>query len=189
MKGFRGFIKCLIIVLLLAGVSFAQNDRTPAASSTKFAVINRDSFYDKNNGITELVNVVNLLTAEFKSTIDELNALKDEILKLGEEIDFYSNCKGCRINWEEVDKMRSKYEALIDKYKTIEAEARPRWDKRWTESGAIVEKKIAETIKQFAKEKSYIIFDRAAADKGIILGVENDLTEEFIRYYNERFVK
>jgi Skp family chaperone for outer membrane proteins len=78
-------IVILIFVLILSALAFAQAEKTQNAP-TKIAVINTEAFYDKETGIKEIVEANNKLEAEFKPQIDELEALKDTILKLEKEI-------------------------------------------------------------------------------------------------------
>jgi hypothetical protein len=52
-------------------------------------------------------------------------------------------------------------------------------------------KKVGEAIKQFAKEKGYLFILESSKDTSFIIieGETDDVTEEFIKYYNENFAK
>lgn len=191
MKIFQVFTKSLIFVLTFSALAFAQTKQTQNNDSTQVAVINRELFYDKNKGITELVNIVNLLTAEFKSSIEELDSLRIQILSLQKELEDIS---APRLSYPRnlgalIKEKTNKYELLIAKHKAKESEVRPLYEKRWAETGAVEEKKVAGAIKLFAKEKGYIIFDNSIVTKGLVLAIDNDITEEFIKYYNDNFAK
>lgn len=193
MKGFRLFTKSLMFVLILSALAFAQTETTPPG---KIAVINTAAFEDKETGIKEIAAAYDKIEAEFKPQAEDLKLVAEKIQNLKKEIEEfevqskkYRNV-GCPIS---IEKKLEEYDKLTKEYKQKQEEAKNLYDKRKPEIFADVNKIISEALKQFAKDKGYVaILDVSkCADclTGNFNGEDNDVTAEFIKYYNENFAK
>jgi Skp family chaperone for outer membrane proteins len=194
MKGSRVFIKSLVFVLILAASAFAQTETTQNAVSTKVGVIDTSVFYDKEKGIREIVAAQEKLDAELKPKKDELAALQEIIQKLEKEINeiLIIEKKYAQMNcFSPLVKMAEKYEKLVSEYKQKETEAKNLYEQRKAEIFADVYKRVGDAITQFAKEKGYvIILDKSKDNSSVIIEGETfDVTEDFIKYYNENYNK
>lgn len=188
MKSFPIFIQSLIFVLILAASAFAQ---TPNSAAMKIGLIDTNVFYDKEKGIREVIAAQEKLDAEFKPKKGELAVLEERIKKIDKELDKFRAAvkefpQGDYMSLEQTSEL---YEKLIAEYKQKEEEAKIFYEKRKAEIFVDVYQRVGDAIKQFAKEKSYIIVDWTADDKGMILGDIDDITEPFIKYYNEIYTK
>ncbi len=191
MKSFRFFTKSLIFVLILSALAFAQTENPQTLSQNKIAVINTEAFYHKDTGIKELADVYSQLEIEFKAKNDELALMFEGSKKMLKEIEDFGVCKfGCPS--ESVFKAkRDEYEKLLCKIQIENSVAKSLYKKRELELAGIVKKKVAEAIKQFAKEKGYVMVLDSSKDNAsvIIEGETDEITKEFIKYYSENFTK
>jgi Skp family chaperone for outer membrane proteins len=187
MKFRQSFLSSLILLSVLAA-AFAQ---TKNVSPNKIAVIDRTAFDDRTNGIKEVVEADDQLETEFKSQAEELKALIEKIQKLQKEFEYYNSLKGIAycVDVEILKKKTDEYDKLTAEFKQKQENARSLYVKRESEVFADINKNIAEAIKQFAKENGYaLIIDRSAVEKGIITDVD-DVTRDFVKFYNEDFAK
>jgi Skp family chaperone for outer membrane proteins len=192
MKGFRFLTGGFVFVLIFSALAFAQTEKTQSNYASKIGFINSEAFDNKETGIKEIVETNEKLEAEFKPQIDELKAIAEKIQNQQEE--FKKAGSGYwdgPIPKEKLDKSLKDYESDVCKYKTRTEEIKSQYDKRKSEIFADVYKKVRDTIKQFAKEKGYLIVLDSSKDNSsaIIEGETIDITKEFIKYYNENIAK
>jgi len=192
MKGFRFLTGGFVFVLIFSALAFAQTEKTQSNYASKIGFINSEAFDNKETGIKEIVETNEKLEAEFKPQIDELKAIAEKIQNQQEE--FKKAGSGYwdgPIPKEKLDKSLKDYESDVCKYKTRTEEIKSQYDKRKSEIFADVYKKVRDTIKQFAKEKGYlIVLDSSKDNSSAIIEVETiDITKEFIKYYNENIAK
>lgn len=193
MKSFRFFTKSLISVLILSALAFAQTEKTQTSAVNKIATINTEAFYDKETGIKEVIETNDKLEAEFKLQSDELFALAEKILKLQKELEEFQKLserfKGICVP-DDINKKFDDYEKLTSEYKEKQRTLKSLYDKRKPEIFAGVYKRVGDAIKQFAKEKGLLIIDISKDFCMCICEFQNDdVTAEFIKYYNENFAK
>jgi Skp family chaperone for outer membrane proteins len=200
MKVFRFLTKISIFILMLSASGLAQTETPQNSAPNKIATINTDAFDDRTNGIKEVIEAYDKLEAEFKVERAQLNSLMEaiqdrqkgieELAKVDFRIDYSREfLKEYDIKFksklEELELLQSKYKEKIDK-------ARVLYENREAQTVEPIKKKISESAKLFAKEKGYVlILDGSKFKDGIILAnpEHDDLTAEFIKYYNENFVK
>jgi len=187
MKGFRFFTNSLIFVLILSAFAFAQT--VPA---NKIAVIDTEVFYDKEKGIKEIVETNDKLETEFKPQKDELLSLAEKLKVLEEELKdvagMIESPRDIGITNEMIDGKVKEYDSAVENYKKRLNDVKSLYDKRKPVIFADVYKKVGEAIKQFMKEKGYVlILDNSKLTSGLILGDLDDVTKEFIKYYNDNF--
>lgn len=194
MYNFRFFSHSLILVLIFSALAFAQTEMT-AVSAGKIGLIDTTAFADEKTGIREIYDNYQTLDAEFKPQSDDLETLRDKIQKLEKEFEKFRTMRGCYPLevYKDLDRNIEEYDMLIREYKLLENVAKQLYEKRKAEVFAAVDKKIAEALRRFIKEKSYaLILDVAKMDDDFILvnsGEIESLTKEFIRYYNENSAK
>jgi len=192
MKNFRLSIGVLILVTIFAAMTFAQTSTLQESSASKIALVNTEAFYDKENGIKELVDSIDKLEVELKPLADELNLTIETVQKLGKEIEAIAKAmelyKGFTSKMLE-DKL-NEYEVLNEKLKKRQAELKPYYEKRHSETVGVVQKKIDEAMQKFAKENGYAIVIDISKLNGSAINEnpeEIDITNDFIKYYNENF--
>jgi Skp family chaperone for outer membrane proteins len=190
MKGFRVFTKSWIFVFILSALAFAQTANPQNSATGKIGLIDTEVFGNKETGIREIVEAYDKLESEIKPQKDELVVWAEKIQKLEKEIGEFQlilkKYPGACVSMKEIEE----YDKLITEYKKQEQTAKSFYDKRKSEIFADVYKKVGGAIQQFAKEKGYaLIIDSAKLNDGVILGELDDITKEFIKYYNENFVK
>lgn len=192
MKDFQFFSKSLVFVLFLVALTFAQTKKPQTSAPTKIASINTEAFYDKETGIKEVVETNARLETEFKPQKDELNLINEKIKKLEKELkDTAGMIESPRdLTIETTDGRVNEYDLAVENYKNRQAEIKVLYEKRKAEIFADVYKKVREAIKQFAKEKGFMmIIDSSKSNRDPILGDFDDVTEELIKYYNSNFAK
>lgn len=192
MKGFRFFTGGFVFVLIFSALAFAQTEQTKNAPLGKIAVINTETFYDKEKGISEIVETNDKLETEFKLQKDELSALAEKIKILEKELkDTAGMIESPRdISKEMINGKVNEYELAVENFKKTQDDIKSLYDKRKPEVFADIYKKVGDAIKQFTKEKGYaLILDSSKLNDGVILGELDDVTNEFIKYYNDSFVQ
>ncbi len=173
-------------------VLFVLTAFAAAAQSTKVAVIDTIVFEDENKGIRELLAVFDQLEKEFKPAGDELRVLADKINALVKELKVLANGIECgsKCTQQFVDKKLGEYDDLMSEYKQKEMVARKSYDVRKTELQNAVNQKIRKAIEVFGKSKGYaLIFDVSKSNTHFLVTYENDVTAEFIEFYNENYSK
>ena len=199
MRVFRFLISNLALIFVFSVLAFAQTETPQNSAPNKIAVIDSKAFENSTNGIQEIVDAYDKLDAEFKVEFDQLKSL-EEVIKdrqkvLQEMVGTGPFKEYPRESSKSIDIILSKVEELEllqNKYKEKIDKLKPLYEKRAAQTVEPIKKKISEATKLFAKEKGYIlILDSAKLNDGIILEYSelNDLTAEFIKYYNENFAK
>jgi len=196
MKGFRFFTGGFIFVLIFSALAFAQTENPQTPVALKVALIDTEAFYNKETGIKELVETNDKLELELKPQSDELNILGEKIQKLQKEIEIFQNAaekfKGICVP-DYVNKKFEDYDKLTKEYKQRQDEIKSRYEKSDNEIFADIYKKIGDAIQQFAKEKGYAVILDISKERGTFFLVakdeSSDVTEEFIKYYNNNFAK
>ena len=193
MKIVKFFVINLVLILVFTALSSAQTEKLQVSVAIKIATINTDAFNDKTNEIQEIVDAYDKLEARLKSQKDELLALTEEIKKLKDGLKYLSGPPNPKDPPIEVMNNRVKeYKLAVINLEIKQDDVKSIYDKRKSEIFADIYKKVGNAIKQFAKENGYLmLIDIAKLKDGtIILNPEiNDITKEFIKYYNENFAK
>jgi Skp family chaperone for outer membrane proteins len=193
MRAFRLLISSFALTLVFMALAIAQTEKTQTVPQVKIAVINTDAFYDKETGIKEVVETDNKLEAEFKPQFEELKLMAEKIVKLEKELKILgSGYWDGPITKEDIEKLISDYESAVSKYKTRQNEIKSLYEKRKPEIFADVYKEVGAAIKQFSTENGYLIIDISKSYSSFIItdvDEDEDVTKEFIKYYNEIFAK
>lgn len=190
MKLFRLLVNSLAFILVLAVLAAAQTEKTQPVKSDKIAIISFDAFKDRKTGIKELADAYEKLEIEFKPQKDELKLLAEKIQKAVEELKKINMVETPPYLKEFTDGKIDEYGLIACKYKDKLKEVRTLYQKRELEITAEIEKKIVEALNQFAKEKGYaFILDFSKLPTSFISAKpdNDDVTEEFIKFYNENF--
>ena len=197
-----GFV--LIFTFNCAFPAVAQTQKTLTENSGKIAKINSDAFGDKKTGIKELADGIDKLESEFKSEVEEIIALTKEIEERGKYLTQVGevlkscnviNCsKSPDLTPQNIEKKIKEYQKLQDENSLKRSSLKIRYqDRREKEIYPIIAK-IRAALEKFRREKGYAaILDTAktgAADSYMTVDETSvDVTDEFIRYYNENFEK
>lgn len=178
----------IIVILIITASAFAQE--TPNAAVTKVVEIDTRVFQDREKGIPEVVAAQEKLDAEFKPQKDDLTALAEKIQKIEAEFRQMRSIYAPRgITPKMIDAKIKEHEREIGNYRLKEKETKNLYEQRKAEIFAPVYQKVGDAIKQFAKENSYFVIDRTTLNSGVVLGEFDDITEDFIKYYNEIYTK
>ena len=189
MKISRYFISILALILVFAILAIAQTEKTQPVAPNKVALIYAIEFENENTGIKELAEIIKQLKEEFiphteklKLMMKELQASKTELHNIGESY----KLTGTMITKEFFDKKIRETEMLNAQFESKQAEMKSLYEQRKFELTEDVNKKIAEALKQYAKEKGYeTILDISLVSKSlIVVNEEKTITKEFIGYYN-----
>lgn len=193
MKIFQFFIIVLAFTSAFVISTDAQTEQSQSINLGKVAVINFELIKNEETGIKEFIDIRKKLEVEFKPQQSELKLLVEKARKLQREFEqSFIQIKltpkgGCFIS---IEKTSDEYEKIIAELKQKQEQAKLHYQKRYSEETVPIDKKIAEALKQFAKNKGYdIIIDNVVVEKGIITDIENDVTEEFIQFYNNQTEK
>jgi Skp family chaperone for outer membrane proteins len=162
----------------------------------KIAVIDTSAFEDEKTGIKKLIEANKKLNEEFKPHSDELKVMYERMQKLFKEFEeANSRCnKSFHCSEKDAEESRNKldeYKLLSDKLKSKQEVVKSLFEKRKAELSSDINKKIADAVKQFTKEKGFdAIFDKSKIEN-VINHIDTfpDITDEFIKFYNESFDK
>ena len=193
MKVVRFLIVNLALIFVFTVLAFAQTETPQNPAPNKIAQINTDAFYDKETGIKELVETNNRFENELKPQIESLKTLAEKIQKLQKELAEYQIQikkfpQGCYMSFES---KFDEFDELTLEYKQKQEETKTLYEKRKPEIFADVYEKVGDAIKQFSKEKGFLMIIDISKDSSFIITDvdDNDVTKEFIKYYNEIFAK
>ena len=93
---------------------------------------------------------------------------------------------------DEINKKFEDYDKLTKEYQQRQDEIKSLYDKCKPAIFADVYKKVGDAIKQFSKEKGYVlIVDISKSNEHSMIAEDEatNITVEFIKYYNENFAK
>ena len=166
--------------------SFAQSE---SVAATKIALVSFEKFADASTGIKDVIAVSEKLEQEFSPHNQELRLLAENYTKLHNEIVQISKMREPRGLLELFEKKINESELLTCKIITKQDAARSLYDKRESFLREEVNKKIAELLKIFAKEKGYNVVLDSSQKNIIIEGEIIDITNEFIQFYNSKTEK
>ncbi len=168
-------------MLLFATTVIAQNVKD-AAATPKVAMIDTSLFSDKELGIRKLAESQRILFSMFIHDNQIALSLNNKIQKLEKEI-LRSQTQN-----KPVEDLKGEIEKLNIQVSQEKDEFDVRVKKKWDEMISPINQKISEKLKDFSKEKGYlIVFDKGFEPPVIILGQADDITSDFIRYCNESF--
>lgn len=173
-----------ILFLSFTTTIFAQNvaDSAPKA---QIAMVNMSLFYDKELGIKKLVQAKSLLIGKFHHNY-RLQKLALEIERLEKEPHSLQIEKELvQLKIVEIEKLKIERNQEKDR---VDALFKDEYNKLISP----IHEKIMKKIKDFAKEKGYlIVLDKSSLTESdvIIEGRADDITSEFIKYCNESFDK
>ena len=197
-KNLSRVLSCFFVGYFLCATAPAQTEKNAVSPMLKVGLINTEAFHDKQTGIGEIIELDGKLEVEFKPQSDELKLLVERIQELEKEFKDYQEAEKKFRNAyflhcdTSITKKFDEYDKLVKEYKQKETQATELYYKRKAEVFAAVDKKVAEALRRFIKEKGYaMIFDVSKLKEGVILvkPEPGDVTEEFIRFYNENFAK
>jgi Skp family chaperone for outer membrane proteins len=199
MNTFRLIIS-FAFILITAAFAFAQAEKPQTVFADKIPVINSNALEDEKTGITDFIEICKKLEEEFKPQSEELKTIYEKLQKLFKEFEKANRRCNESIHCSEKDAEEAlnkleEYKSLSDESKSKQEAAKSLFDKRKAELSKEVNKKITVALNQFAKEKGYtLIFDSRM--RGCLIDSNfdsnekfNDITNEFIKFYNEIFVK
>ncbi len=175
------FLWLIILTLICIISSSAQNN---------IAFVNKHTFYDEKNGVSELVILNKELKETFKPLREELDIKIERIKILQQELEDSSKCRiGCPSEkWVE-EKLNERDKLAKDiQLKTNKA------NRTFKDKEKPVITRISEKLVIFAKLKKYEkIFDLSETeleDSDLLYTNDPiDVTEEFIKFCNEEFEK
>ena len=159
-------------ILILAGVSFAQN---------KIGFINGYEFYDEKNGIKKLVEAVN---STFVCYFDGLE-LEDKAGKLKGDI------QALKIMGKPIEQKVLELSEVEEQLKKLNEERILADKKRYTLLVGPIEKQINDKLELFANKNGYKkIFNIVDLEDSLLYIDESSLvTKDFIKFCNEEFEK
>lgn len=172
-------LKLLILLLLFVTSSCGQT--APKVEQKQIVVINTSLFYDERVGIIPLVLAVKPIYSEFESKEKELKEIVEKRQNLSAEILRLQN-SAQNTTKGTIDKKISEYEILDCSVKNKLEEKKSQFEKKRLELTKDLRFDIAQSIKQFANERGYII----VLDKPQEFVSEDsvDVTMEFINFYH-----
>jgi Skp family chaperone for outer membrane proteins len=177
----------IVLSLFLCVSSFAQD---------KIGVVDSNTFFSKEKGITELVVANKKLEDEFKIPNEELKTLNEKSLKIVIEIGNGHNYRGAKMTDSEVrkriDELASEAQNLSKRMNLILDEINPRIESRNKELIEPIIKRIDEKLEIFKYKKGYkVIIDKSLIEKRMVFVSRKtfDITNEFIKFCNEEFEK
>ncbi len=196
MKIFKLLILVLVLTVFFTISTNAQPDKKSDVALGKIASVDPKAFEDAKTGIKDLINANAQLDAEFKPQIDEFRALNFELQKLQTEIEDYQKALNKRkevpiANYKpiiaEATAKFDEYQKLSSEFKNKQSIYKLLVDKRESELITPIKIKIGDSLKRFAKERDYkMILDGSQNDSAeIIEGEVIDVTDEFIKFYND----
>ena len=180
----------LISIFIFANYIFAQTIKEQPGTSNKIAVINSDFFYYDNKGIKEILEVKRKIVKELVPQKNEILLLVEKILKLEDEIKVLSarcigkvECSPELIGLTDKDK---EHDELKCKIKSKIEESNMLFEKRSAELTFEINKEISKALRQFSENKKILIILQTSKGGNYCFDCE-DITEEFIKFYNENF--
>lgn len=194
MKEFRFFIGSLAVISIFTALTFAQ---TPKAE--KIGFVSWTAFEDENTGIKELVEANKKLDEEFKPLTDQLKILSENYQKKVKELEYFAGCQviNCKSppTADLIDNKSNELKELENEIKKKQENYKQLYVKRYEED--VVKKinpKIIKGLEQFAKENGFaVILEKSKYDMTMFCIIEeyrnNDVTKEFINFYNADFSK
>lgn len=190
MKTFRLIAVSFIFATVFAVAAFAQ-----AQQPAKIALVDTESFYDQKDGITKIINAYKSLDTEFKTTTTELENGAKRLQALQTELQTLQNRANDPNNKVPIDQNAARakadeYEKLQRDLKFKQEEFKVALQKREAAVIGPIVQDIGKAISDFAKQKGYsIIMDSGKlvqAQVLLYLQETNDITKEFIQFYNAR---
>ncbi len=189
MKSLKYLIINLTLIFSFQVSLFAQQNPVPP---TKIGSILSEKFADASAGIKDIIAVNEKLEKEFGPQELEIKILYEKHKNLINELKRISESKGHpsiseKTLTEKINEVESAFCKLESQTKIV----RSNFEKRETELFKEVYKKIAESLKVFAKEKGFVvILDSSQENNSVIIeGEMIDVTKEFIQFYNNRIKK
>ncbi len=189
MKSLKYLIINLTLIFSFQVSLFAQQNPVPP---TKIGSILSENFADASAGIKDIIAVNEKLEKEFGPQELEIKILYEKHKNLINELKRISESKGHpsiseKTLTEKINEVESAFCKLESQTKIV----RSNFEKRETELFKEVYKKIAESLKVFAKEKGFVvILDSSQENNSVIIeGEMIDVTKEFIQFYNNRIKK
>ncbi len=173
-------IKLLILTLILSVTAFAQINQT--AVRNKVAVVDTESFYDEKAGIKKLANAEKQMGILDCFAMERYFSLTQELQKLEKEITLLQ-CQKITVD----DKLKQ-LQKLKDDSKQSKDEVDACKDIAKLQTVEPVIQKIREKLKEFAKQKGYIIVTEKFSSV-LVEGEVDDITSEFIQFCNDYFDK
>ena len=191
MKIFRLSIVGLALTTFFVVSIMGQTEKKPDITPVKFAAVDTKAFEDEKSGIKDLIIAYDELETELKPQINELQALSLELQKRQKELSEYGEVLkkdrlGCgdlyskvKVKFEEYNKLYGEFESKHNDFKSLR-------EKYKSEIVTPVEYKIGNALKQFAREKGYMmILDSSQNNSSTLIEEEPvDITKEFIKFYN-----
>lgn len=182
-----GLIGILMILGPLLALNAAAQESMPTESNIGF--LNLEAFYQTNTGINRIVNVMKSLDAEFKSDYDNLESLKNRIAAIEQEL---RNDQNAAVPLKPAERQQKADEAsrlqLEFNYKKEASQAN--YTRREQQMMAPILQDIEVALGEFAKQKglTLVLDTRNMSEAQVLVFVEpaNEITEEFIGFYNAR---
>ena len=191
MKYFRLVFKSFAFILMVSVLATAQTEKANSDKIGEIASVDSELFKNSKNGIKELVDANKKLEDEFIRLADELRKLFEKYNILGKELEEIAKFvePPRNITTEVLKNKIAELKSTESEIEKKQSEGKTNYEKRYSETVEIVNKKIAEALKEFAKINNYtIVLDGSEENSSaIIQGEIIDVTKEFIQFYNKRF--
>lgn len=193
MKTFRSIVAVFAFALIFAVSAFAQT--TPAG---KIGIVNTQAFGNATGGITKYTNALSSLAAELKTDQTALQIMVTRIQTLEKELqDLERQLNDPKLP-PAVDRAKlqttaqTKYQEYQDLGRTFKFEEEKYKVKLERREDAVVRpvsRDIGNALTEYAKKNGYVmLFDVSKDQTGMLLFLDEkqDVTKEFITFYNAR---
>ncbi len=188
MKTFRLLAVSLFVTAIFSVAALAQT------SPIKIGVMDTRFFEDEKLGITKYVGALNVLDAEFKPKITELEALGTRLQNLTKEgqqmADAYQKNPNGPIGPQQIQAKADEVEKVKLEGQRKQEDLKASYERRRQQIVGPIFQDIGKVLQEFAKAKGYtMIFDLAKDEQGFLLAVGDekiDVTKDFITFYNTK---
>ncbi len=181
MKMFRSIAAVMLFAAIFSISAFAQ-------TTGKMAVLYSALFEQEKGGITKLISGYDLVQAEFKVRLDELQGFSTKIGALDKEIQVLAS--NPKADPQSVNAKQAEREALVREGKFKSDSTQAAFQTRLGVVLGPVYDEIGVALQEYAKSKGYaVIFDLSKIkdpNSVYVFDDSADLTDDFIKFFNAR---
>ena len=183
MKGFRFFIKSLILVLILSAVAFAQTEKTPTGTKDKIVIIDTDFLAENESGVRRLREAYRNAVLKDEKYDDAYLSLMAQEKDLRKQIDLLiAQNKSITEEYVKLQKINLELTKLVnDRTAVINTKIKMTVQPIYEE--------IRKKVKEFAALKGYSVILDKSFTNFLVEGEITDVTREFAEFCNEAFDK
>jgi Skp family chaperone for outer membrane proteins len=173
-----------ILLLLLPYIHAQQSNNGSQLITNRIAVIDTEVFYDKEEGITRLVNMINNINQEFNPRDTEMKTLLSQYRSLNDELSKAVPGADAKLLQQKRDQAQALERTI--KYKGEDAERD--YNRRMRDLVLPLTKDLSKALDSFAERRGIILLLDASKLDGTILylGDGIDITRDFIKEYNQQ---